>query len=280
MDEEELWTPADDESIRSALNTLRRESQALPLSDVRFIKARGNSRRRRSFVVGATAAAAAVAVGVVGFNAFWSNPAPGVSPAAPSTTATRSVAPLLRGGLLPVLVEWQSVLGTIKVDRGQTVDAGAIQDTTAAPELAGMYLGQGNSSACPVASPGAPLRTEVVKASPPVHANQGVYEASSAGAGNAAAAAAVRELLNCQVTKVKVEADASWPKVFSSHTATGYTWYVVAHEGALTTLITVNTEGSGQRLLMEQVQVLASNAQQRLVQSGDYLGMAATGPGR
>jgi len=266
MDDEELWTPADDESIRSALNTLRRESQALPLSDVRFIKARGNSRRRRSFVVGAAAAVAAVAVGVVGFNAFWINPAPGVSPAAPSTTATRSVAPLLRGGSLPVLAEWQRVLGTIKVDRGQTVDAGAIHDTTAAPELAGMYLGQGNSSACPVASPGAPLRTDVVKASPPVHANQGVYDASSADAGNTAATAAVRELLNCQVTRVKVEADASWPKVFSSHTATGYTWYVVAHQGALTTLITVNTEGRGPRLPMEQVQVLASIAQQRLVQ--------------
>ena len=167
-----------------------------------------------------------------------------------------------------MLAEWQRVLGTIKVDRGQTVDAGAIHDTTDAPELAGMYLGQGNSSACPVASPGAPLRTDVVKASPPVHANQGVFYALSADAGNTAAAAAVRELVNCQVTKVKVEADASWPKVFSSHTANSYTWYVVAHQGALTTLITVNTEGSGPRLPLEQVQVLASIAQQRLVQVG------------
>lgn len=272
MDEEELWMPADDETIRGALDTLRWRTEALPLADVRFVKARGKSRRRRAFVVGATATAAAVAVvGIAGFNALGPNQALDLSPATPpttstSTTSTRSAALPPLGGSLPVLAEWQRVLGTIKVDRGQTVDAGAIHDTTDAPELAGMYLGQGNSSACPVASPGTPLRTDVVKASPPVHANQGVYYALSADAGNTAAAAAVRELVNCQVTKVKVEADASWPKVFSSHTANSHTWYVVAHQGALTTLITVNTEGSGPRLPLEQVQVLASIAQQRLVQ--------------
>ena len=48
MDEQELWTPADDESIRRALGSLRWEIDALPLADVRFVKARGNSRRRRA----------------------------------------------------------------------------------------------------------------------------------------------------------------------------------------------------------------------------------------
>ena len=87
MDEQELWTPADDESIRRALGSLRWEIDALPLADVRFVKARGNSRRRRAFLVGAAVTAAAVAVGVLGFNALGRNQALDLSPAAPSTTA-------------------------------------------------------------------------------------------------------------------------------------------------------------------------------------------------
>ena len=87
MDEQELWTPADDETIRHALEGISWESDALPLADVRFVKARGNSRRRRALAVGAAAAAAAVAiVGVLGFNALGHNQALDLSPAAPSTT--------------------------------------------------------------------------------------------------------------------------------------------------------------------------------------------------
>ena len=258
MDEQELWTPADDETIRHALDTLRWEIDALPLADVRFVKARGKARRRRAFVVGAAATAAAVAV--VGFNALGRHQALDLSPAAPSTTtptstATNSPAPFLLGGPLPVLAEWQRALGTIVAG-----------DPVQVAQIADLSPGEGIFADCPVASPGEPLQTSVVQASPPVHANQGVYYALSADAGNTAAAVAVRELVNCQVMKVKVEADASWPKVFSSHTATSYTWYVVAHQAALTSLITVNTLGSGPRLPLEQVQVLASIAQQRLVQ--------------
>ena len=76
MDEQELWTPADDETIRRALDSLSWESDALPLADAWFVKARGNSRRRRALAVGAAAAAAAVAiVGVLGFNALGRNQA-------------------------------------------------------------------------------------------------------------------------------------------------------------------------------------------------------------
>lgn len=261
MDEEELWMPADDQAIRGVLDTLRWEIEALPLADVRFVKARGKSRRRRAFVVGAAATAAAVAVVAgVGFNALGRNQAGDLSPAtpsttAPSTTATRSPVPLLLGGPLPVLAEWQRALGTIVAGDPVTVT-----------QIADMSPSEGVFTDCPVASPGEPLQTSVVQASPPVHANQGVYYTLTADAGNTAAAAAVSELVNCQVTKVKVEADASWPKVFSSHTATSYTWYVVAHQETLTSLITVNTEGSGPRLPLEQLRVLASIAQQRLVQ--------------
>jgi len=87
MDEQELWTPADDETLRRALDGLRWETDALPLADVRLVKARGNSRRRRALVVGAAAAAAAVAVvGVLGFNVLGHDQALDQRPAAPSTT--------------------------------------------------------------------------------------------------------------------------------------------------------------------------------------------------
>jgi hypothetical protein len=85
MDEQELWTPSDDESIRRALGSLRWEIDALPLADVRFVKARGNSRRRRAFLVGAAVTAAAVAVGVLGFNALGRTQALDLSPAGQSS---------------------------------------------------------------------------------------------------------------------------------------------------------------------------------------------------
>ena len=195
MDEEELWTPADDESIRSALDTLRWESLALPLADVRFIKARGNSRRRRSFVVGAAATAAAAAVGVVGFNTFWSNQVPGVSLAAssvspPSTTATTRAAPL-PADLLPASADWRRALkitGTL-----------VIPDSRLGEDIFSQY--------CPVPSPGKPLKTSAAKA---VHngpdSAEAVYAASSADVGNAAAAATVSALVSCKAQKVTVEA--------------------------------------------------------------------------
>ena len=86
MDEQELWTPADDESIRRALGSLRWEIDALPLADVRFVKARGNSRRRRAFLVREAVTAAAVAVvGVLGFNALGHNQALDLNPAGQSS---------------------------------------------------------------------------------------------------------------------------------------------------------------------------------------------------
>ncbi|MHB1474348.1 MAG: hypothetical protein ACYCV4_12160 [Dermatophilaceae bacterium] len=112
MDEQELWTPADDETIRRALDSLRWETDALPLADVRFVKARGNSRRRRAFLVAAAAAAAAVAVvGVLGFNGLGRNQALDLSPAAPSTTPSLA-AQHQRIGPQAVLVDVVDPVGT------------------------------------------------------------------------------------------------------------------------------------------------------------------------
>ena len=255
MDKEELWTPADDETMRDALDTLRWETEALPLADVRFVKARGNSRRRRAFVVGAAATAAAIAVvGVLGLDALGRNQALDLSPAAPNPTATNSPAPLLLGGPLPVSGEWQRALGTTKTVM-----------------IVDMRPGEGVFADCPVAAPGEPIKTSSLNAVPSgpsgPSAAQGFYRASSANAGDTAATKAVSQLVGCQVTKVKVEADATWPKVFSSHTADSHNWYVVAHQGAMTSLITVNTSGSpAPRPPLVDIRALAAIAQQRLVQ--------------
>ncbi len=272
MDREELWTPADDETLRGALDTLRWDTDLLPLADVRFVKARGNSRRRRAFVVGAAATAAAIAVvGVLGFGALGRNQALDLSPAAPtttganttgtsttgnsttgnSTTGTSTPAPLLLGGPLPVSAEWQRALGT-----------------TETVTIVDMRAGEGVFADCPVAAPGQSVKASSVNAVPDgANATQAVYRASSAKAGDAAAARAVSQVVGCQVLKVKVEAGATWPKVFSSGTTDSHNWYVVAHEGALTSLITLNTSGSqARRPPLADIRALAEIAQQRLVQ--------------
>ena len=110
MDEQELWTPADDETLRRALDGLRWESDALPLADVRFVKARGNSRRRRALVVGAAAAAAAVAiVGVLGFKALGRDQALSLSPAAPHTTVAHLPVPLPAATDPDICGSWSSL---------------------------------------------------------------------------------------------------------------------------------------------------------------------------
>lgn len=254
MDKEGLWEAADDETMRDALDTLRWETDAVPLSDVRFVKARGNSRRRRAFVVGAAAAAAAVAVvGVLGFDALGRNQALDLSPAAPNTTVTNPPAPLLVGGPLPVSAEWKRALGKTVM-------------------IANMRPGEGVFADCPVAAPGEPIKSSSLNAVPSgPNAAQAVYRANSANAGDKAATTAVSQLVGCQVMTVKVEAGATWPKVFSSHTADSHNWYVVAHQGALTSLITVNTSGSPvPHPPLADIQTLAAIAQQRLVQEAEH----------
>lgn len=231
MDEQELWRPADDETIRGALDTLRLETEAEPLADVRFVRARGNARRRRTLVVGvASAAAAVVAIGFLASNTVGSNQGLDARPATPNTTVTsptptNSAAPVLVGGPLPVSAEWQRALGITEVVL-----------------ITDLRSGEGVFADCPVGAPGAQLATGSVHAeSTGLDAAQAVYRATSSEAGNTAATAAVSQIVGCQSPEMtlKVEADAAWPKVFSTVTVTAdgqrsHGWYVVAHQGALT----------------------------------------------
>ncbi len=266
MNELQQWTPADDEVVRSALNSLRLDAEALPLADVRFVKARGAARRRRALVIGAASTAAAVAVlGFVGFNTLGSNQGLDLPPAAPTTTTTNTAAPnttappvpLTASGPQLAAAEWQRAL--------------AITRTV---QLGDMRSGEGVSTC--LRDPGTKIAMGFATTkSSGFYAVQGTYGATSPGAGGAAATTAVSQLLNCQQPGEhwKVEADASWPKVLSSATADGKSWFIVAHRGALTSLIALSDPAPGvlntseaPHFSLAQIQALALVAQQRLVQ--------------
>ena len=257
------WTQAHDGAVRDALDLLRIDVESLPLADVRFVKARGNARRRRTLIVGVASAAAAVtAFSFMGYHALGSNQNLNLGPAATSSTsaptATKTPVMLLLGGPLPVTAEWSVALGLT-----ETV---LIKD---------MRPGEGVWNDCPVGAPGAPSASGSVHLarSAWLDAAQGTYRATSAGAGNAAAATAVSQLVGCQQMKVKVEVDATWPKVFSTVTpeADSQSWYIVAHEGALTSLIAVTESGpTSPHHTLTQIRALALVAQQRLVQEVEF----------
>ena len=263
MREQQDWTPADDEVVRGALNTLRLDVEAVPLADVRFVKARGVARRRRAQVVGVALAAAAVAaITFVGFPHLGSNQGLDLPPAAPSATApssTNSTEPLAAPGPLLVAAEWQRALelkGTVR--------------------LGAMTSGKGVSTCH--SPPGTQFAIGfATTASSGFYAVQGTYRAASPDAGDAAAAKAASQTLVCGGQSGpgkeiwKVEADATWPKVFSSVTAGGKSWFIVAHQGALTSLIGLSDPILGgasteaPHFTLAQIESMALVAQQHLV---------------
>ena len=259
MNEQQHWTPADDEVVRGALDTLRLDAEALPLADVRFVKARGVARRRRALVVGAASTAAAVAVlSFVGFNTLGSNRGLDLPPAAPTTytaTTTNPPVPLAASGPQLAAAEWQHALAI-----------------TRAVQLGDMRSGEGVSTCLRPSGKQLAIGFASTKSSG-FYAVQGTYGAASPGAGGAAAATVVSQLLDCQQPGEhwRVEADASWPKVLSSSTASGKSWFIVAHEGALTSLLALGDPALGgsttetAHFSLAQIQALAMAAQQRLV---------------
>jgi len=117
MPDIDTWTPADDALVRSALASLRAETDTLPLADPRVIRARGAGRRRRTRLGWAAGAAAAVVVAVtVGYAALGRDGARPVPPAvttatAPAPTSTGPEGLLATASPLPLGAEWQRALG-------------------------------------------------------------------------------------------------------------------------------------------------------------------------
>jgi hypothetical protein len=117
MPDIDTWTPADDALVRSALASLRAETDTLPLADPRVIRARGAGRRRRTRLGWAAGAAAAVVVAAtVGYAALGRDGARPVPPAvttatAPAPTSTGPEGLLATASPLPLGAEWQRALG-------------------------------------------------------------------------------------------------------------------------------------------------------------------------
>ena len=117
MPDIDTWTPADDALVRSALASLRAETDTLPLADPRVIRARGEGRRRRTRLGWAAGAAAAVVVAAtVGYAALGRDGARPVPPAvttatAPAPTSTGPEGLLATASPLPLGAEWQRALG-------------------------------------------------------------------------------------------------------------------------------------------------------------------------
>jgi len=251
------WTQAHDDTLRDALALMRRDVESLPLTDVRFVKARGNARRRRTFAVGAVAAAAAfVVVGAVGFSALGSDRALDGGPAATSPTVTNTSSPTTPVGSAGPLLdaeEWKRALGI----------SGTVQ-------LGAMRPGEGVSTC--VGAPGALLAiASAIVAGSEFHGVQGTYRAGSSDAGNTAAAKAAGQIVGCPEPGIdyKAEAEAAWPKVFSMAAVPdsgGKQWFIVAHQGALTSLLSVSDPSVAAGFPLAQIQALALIAQQRLVQ--------------
>lgn len=268
MDEQELWMPDDDEALRGALDTLQWETEALPLADVRFIKARGNARRRRTQIVGAVTAAAAVAAfSFIGYHALGSNQGLVPRPARSNTSVTNTpspTTPVAAAGPLLAADEWQRALGY-----------------TETVKLGEMRSGEGVDTC--VSAPGTQIAISYAVLANPhgygdLYGVQGTYRAGSSEAGNTAAAKAASQIVSCRGpgpgSDYKAEADAAWPKVFrrapNPKSAPGV-WFIVAHQGALTSLLSVGDPTAlhpvtDAAFSLAQIQALALAAQQRLVQ--------------
>ncbi|MGA8980500.1 MAG: hypothetical protein WB473_15430 [Pedococcus sp.] len=149
MAEHEDWTADDDAQLRTALATLREDVDAVPLPEVRFVRARGVRRRRqRVLALTAAAAAAAVVVGAVGYGQLGRDSTLPVTPATQSTAPVPTAAttgtptngptdPLGEPGLLPLARDWETTLDlpagsatVTPVTKGGGVECG---DTLGAP---------------------------------------------------------------------------------------------------------------------------------------------------
>ena len=131
MADHDDWTAHDDDQLRGALATLQRDVDALPLPDVRFVKARGVRRRRqRALALTAAAAAAAVVVGTVGFSQLGRDATLPVTPATQTPapvptalpTASATTGSLDEPGALPLLQEWTRTLDLQGAARMTTQD--------------------------------------------------------------------------------------------------------------------------------------------------------------
>ncbi len=264
MAEHEDWTADDDAQLRSAFATLREDVDAVPLSEVRFVRARGVRRRRqRALTLTAAGAAAAVVVGTVGYSQLGRD---STLPLVPATQATGSVPttqptggttadPLARPGALPLVTDWTSALGltgTARLTPVKPFEAVECLDTEPGDKVQqeGLTLDAGGPSGGQVRfalAPGTDVRT--------------------------AASGVADDISDCALApgfRVDglVETDAGSLYSYTAGAA-GSGWFaIVSGQRDLAVLQVVDPDHATPVFTRKQVESLATTAQQRLARYG------------
>jgi hypothetical protein len=268
MAEHDEWTEADDALVRRAMVSLREDVVSVPLADVRFVKARGRALRRRRFLtVGAAAAVALVVAGTVGY-AVLGQDQPGPVVPATRTTGTSTPSPtttssLDQPGALPLLSEWTSALGL----------EGTAQLTPVKPFEA---------VECLAGEPGTKVQQEEITLEPFFQGGQVRFAISPSQDAETAAEDVANQVQGCtagpgfKVNHLQ-DTDAGPLYRFTAGDA-GSGWFLVVHGPRDVALLQiVENDRPASRFTPEQVEKLASIAQQRLARYGTGATPSPTG---
>ena len=280
MADHDTWTPADDDYVRQALGSLKTDVDAVPLADVRFVKARGSSRRRRTMLGWtAGAAAAALVAAVIGFSALGGDNATQPVPPATRTTTTATTTPVDRQAVSPYLREPGALpLGTEwKLALGWSTDFEVETSRNAEPDLCWPF----NGKAAIYVSSVKPVQDEnLFSRSGNIQGRQSRWTATKAPGQLAEALA--KGIGNCKQGQFAVKGvqTTGWPRLYS-YTAgdAGSGWYAVALAGSHVAVLNI-VEPDHPKTEFERAEVerLAAIATERLEQYGDGTRTTTAGP--
>jgi hypothetical protein len=265
MAEHEDWTAADDAQLRRAMATLRRDVEATPLPDVRFVRARGRARRRHRFLALTAAAAAAVVVaGTAGYAAWGpSSSRTPVTPASsarsatttpPSTTSTTTSDTLAQPGALPLVAEWASSLEL----------TGSVLLTPVKPF---------GPVECLQSEPGTKVQQEEVTRSPDVQGGQTRFRIGAGQDPGTAADGIAADIAGCSLApgyKVTPATSGGSSRLFSytaGDAGSGW-WAVVVGKHDVVVLQVNQNDRPTSTFTRTQVAALADITQQRLARYG------------
>ncbi|MGO4341400.1 hypothetical protein [Pedococcus sp. 2YAF34] len=265
MAEHEDWTAGDDAQLRRAMATLRRDVEAVPLPDVRFVRARGRARRRHRFLgLTAAAAAAVVVAGTVGYAAWGpSSTRTPLTPASsartatttpPSTTTTTPADTLDQPGALPLVGEWASSLGlTGSVLLTPVKGFGPVE--------------------CLQSEPGTKVQQEEVTRAPEMQGGQVRFRIGAGQDATTAADGVASDIAGCRLApgyKVTPASSGTGQRVYSytaGDAGSGW-WAVVAGKHDVVVLQVNQNDRPKSGFTLTQVQELVSTAQKRLARYG------------
>jgi len=266
MAEHEDWTAGDDAQLRRAMATLRHDVEAVPLPDVRFVRARGRARRRHRFLgLTAAAAAAAVVAGTVGYAAWGPSssrtpltPASSARTAATTPSATTSTtmaaSSLDQPGALPLVGEWASSIGL----------TGSVLLTPVKPC---------GPVECLQSEPGTKVQQEEITRAPEVQGGQVRFRIGSGQDAATAADGVASDIAGCRLApgyKVTPASSGTGERVYSytaGDAGSGW-WAVVAGKHDVVVLQVNQNDRPKSGFTLAQVQELVSIAQKRLARYG------------